>query len=124
MTMISAVAGQVLDAYPQLVQGLQVQFECADVHALADRIVEAEAVDYYWEGRVEERYLANYPSFELDEDDDLADERCRIACLSRFADCWHVATFVVNGEGQALDLLWRRSFDDREEADRLFQSAR
>ena len=123
MAMVSLAQAQVRDGYSQLVRELQAEFKCADVRALAERIVESEAMDFYWEARVDERYLGQYQGFETISDV-LEGELVRVVCLSRFAGSWHVGTFVVNGEGQALDLLWRRSFDDRATADEAFESAR
>ena len=123
MTMVSRVPAGARDAYSQLVRELQAEFDCADIEALAERIVESEAADFYWQARVLERYLGQYASIETDGDD-LSDELARVACLSRFAGRWHVGTFLVDGEGQALDLLWKQSFDERSVADAAFRSAR
>ena len=122
MTAISAISQCQSDAYGQLVRELQAEFEHADVGALADRIVEAEAADFYWEARVRERYLG--PDFSgiagVDGDEE---EWVRIAFLSFLAGKWHAGTCIVDGEGRAVDLLWKRSLEDREEAEMTFRRA-
>lgn len=123
MTMISTMNAPAKDGYAELVRELQAEFQCADVDALAERIVAAEAADFYWEARVKERYLGQHVEVEIDANE-LSDELVRVACLSQFARRWHVGTFLVNGEGQAIDLVWIRVFDDRGEAEIAFLGAR
>lgn len=83
---------------------------------LAERIVEAEAVDFLWDARVKERYLGQH----IDAGLGIADEEVelsRIAVLSRVCGKWHVAACLVDGEGVALDLLWKQSFESRSAAE-------
>jgi hypothetical protein len=90
---------------------------------LADRIVESEASDFYWEARVRERYLGQH--FGHDDDaDDAGEELARVAILSVFAGRWHVGTCLVDGEGRAAGLLWKRSFAAFPEAEAAFARAR
>ena len=123
MTMISTIAERVEDGYSQLVRELRAEFRHHDVGALADRIVESEAADFYWEARVRERYLGQH--FGLDDDayEDGA-ELVRVAMLSAFAGRWHVGACLVDGDGRAAGLLWRRSFEGRAEAEAAFARAR
>ena len=123
MTIISAVPGGSGDAYARLVEGLRLEFGCADVGALAERIFEAEKVEFHWEARVAERYLGQH--FPLDfGDEDCADELARVAILSFVAGHWHAGVCVVDDDGCAADLLWSRSFQRREDAAEAFARAR
>ena len=123
MTMVSLISDGPKDGYSQLVRELQAEFRHGDVGELADRIVESEAGDFYWEARVQERYLGQH--FGLDDDADHAgEELARVAILSLFAGRWHVGACLVDGEGRAVGLLWRRSFEGRAEAEAAFAGAR
>lgn len=55
------------------------------------------------------------------EEDEL--ELARVAILAFLDGRWHVSACLVDGEGRAVDLLWKRSFDDREEAQAAFDRA-
>ncbi|HET7316418.1 MAG TPA: hypothetical protein VFI88_03205 [Sphingomicrobium sp.] len=123
MTIISAVPGGSGDAYAQLVEGLRLEFGCADIGAIAERIFDAEEVDFHWHARVQERYLGQH--FPMDfGDEDAADELSRMAFLSSVAARWHAGVCLVDGEGCAVELLWLRSFDGRVEASEAFERAR
>lgn len=88
----------------------------------AARILEAEAADFLWEARVKERYLGQHfdVGFGLGEDEM---ELARVAVLALLDGRWHVAACLVDGEGSAADLLWKRSFHGREEAEAAFDRA-
>jgi hypothetical protein len=123
MTVISLISLGSNDGYSQLVRELQAEFRHGDVGGLANRIVESEAADFYWEARVRERYLGQH--FDVDENADGFDEElARVAMLSFFARTWHVGACLVDGEGQACALLWRRSFGSFGEAEAEFTQAR
>ena len=115
MTMISATATARCDA---LVESLRAEFGVI----LADRILEAEAVDYLWEARLKERYLGQHVDVGFADDEDET-ELARVAILSFLAGVWHTASCLVDGEGTAVDLLWTRSFDSREAAEAAFDRA-
>lgn len=88
----------------------------------AARILEAEAADFLWEARLMERYLGQHFDVGLSlEEDEL--ELARIAVLAFLDGRWHVAACLVDGEGRGVDLLWKRSFDGREEAEAGFECA-
>lgn len=123
MTILSAVPGGSGDAYSKLVEGLRKQFGCADVGALAERIFEAEKVDFHWQARVRERYLGQHLSLDFG-DEDAGEDISRIAILSFLAGRWHAGICLVDGDGCAVDLLWLRSFNRREEAAEMFARAR
>jgi hypothetical protein len=115
MTMISATADTRCDA---LVEGLRAEFGAI----MADRILEAEAADYLWEARLKERYLGQHIDAGFGEFDDER-ELSRVAVLSILGGQWHTASCLVDGEGSAVDLLWKRSFDSREAAEAVFDRA-
>lgn len=115
MTTISAIADARCDA---LVDGLKAEFGAI----LADRILEAEAVDYLWETRLRERYLGQHIDIGFD-DFEHERELSRIVILSFLGGVWHTASCLVDGEGRAVDLLWKRSFDSREAAEAAFGRA-
>ena len=111
MTMISAMANGGCEA---VVEALRAEFGVV----LAARILEAEAMDFLWDARVKERYLGQH--FSLEEDDE---EFSRIAILSFLVGRWHVALCLVDGEGSAVELLWKQGFDAPDEAEAAFDRA-
>ena len=123
MTIISATPGGSGDAFAKLVEGLQMEFGCADVGALAARILETEAADFHWDARVKERYLGQHYDVDLCSDG-LVEELDRIAFLSFLAGRWHAGVCLVDGEGRASDLLWVRSFECRVDAEEAFACTR
>ena len=115
MTMISAIAN---GAFEARITALEAEFGAI----LAGRIIEAEAVDFLWEARVKERYLGQHFDICFPPDDkDM--ELSRIAVLSCFSGKWHVGVCLVDGEGGPVDLLWKQSFESRNEADAAFERA-
>ena len=123
MTIISATLGSSGDPYARLVEGLRMELGCNDIAALADRIFEAEKADFHWQARVRERYLGQH--FPLDfADEDANEDVSRMAILSFVAARWHAGICLVDGDGCALDLLWLRSFDRRDDAAEAFARAR
>ena len=88
---------------------------------LAERILEAEAPDFIWEARVRERYLGQHVGDGLggDNDQDLS----RMAVMSLLDGRWQVAVVLVDGEGDAAELVWRRRLSSREEAEHVFRTA-
>lgn len=83
---------------------------------LAERIIEAEAVDFLWDARVQERYLGQQIGWDFD-DEDASQELSRVSILSVLDDRWCVGLCLVDGEGAAVELLWKRSFECRGEAE-------
>jgi len=116
MTIISATSSGGCEA---VVDALYAQFGAV----LAARIIESEAVDFLWDARVRERYLGQH--FDVwfgDEEGET--ELARVAILSCLRGRWHVAACLVDGEGTAVDLLWKRTFSSRDEAKSSFIHAR
>jgi len=115
MTTISAIENGRCD---MIVDALRAEFGAI----VAERILEAEAADFLWDARVKERYLGQH----LDDDFGISDgggELSRVAILSFLAGRWHAGMCLVDGEGRAVDLLWKRTFDGREEAEAAFACA-
>ena len=108
MNMISTI-GRSCDA---AVEALRAEFG----GVLAERIIEAEAVDFLWESRVRERYLGQQIGVDLD-DEEASQELSRVAILSVLEGRWHVGACLVDGEGAAVELLWKRQFPGRGEAE-------
>ena len=102
-----------------LVDALQAEFG----GILAARILEAEAVDFLWDARLAERYLGQHISDEIDAED-ASQEHSRVLILSHLAGVWHVGLCLVDGGGTPVELLWKRPFGSREEAELGFAQAR
>ncbi len=83
---------------------------------LAEQIIEAEALDFLWDARVRERYLGQHFSCDLD-DDEASQELFRIAILSVLDGSWYAGMCLVDGEGVAVELLWKRVFQCCAEAE-------
>ncbi|HEX5184974.1 MAG TPA: hypothetical protein VFW19_17685 [Allosphingosinicella sp.] len=89
---------------------------------MAARMVEAEAADFLWETRVSERYLGQHLDVEFGGDDECI-ELSRIAVLSLLDRRWHASVCLVDGEGAAVDLLWKQDFQRRDEAEAAYDRA-
>lgn len=122
MTIISDIQGAG-DAYAQLVDGLRMEFGCADVAAVAERIFAAEKVDFLWAARLRERYLGQHHALDCG-DECVGDDVSRIAILSFLGGRWHAGICLVDGDGCAVDLLWSRGFERHDEAAETFARAR
>ena len=83
---------------------------------LAERIIDAEAVDFLWGARIRERYLGQQIGWDW-EDEVASQELSRIAILSVLDGRWYVGMCLVDGEGMAVELLWKRQFPGRGEAE-------
>ena len=115
MTMISVMGN---GAFQARIEVLEAEFGAIQ----AARIMDSEAVDFMWEARVRDRYLGQHFDVGFPPDGEEM-ELSRIAVLSAFSGRWHAGTCLVDGEGQPVDLLWKRSFSDREEAEAAFDRA-
>ena len=115
MTMISAIPNRRCD---MVADALRAEFGVV----LAARIMEAEAADFLWDARVRERYLGQHLDVGLGHEDEEM-ELARIAILSLLGGRWHVAACLVDGDGLAVDLLWKQKFDDLNEAEAAFDRA-
>ena len=108
MNMISAISNCDCDA---IVENLRAEFGAI----LAERIIEAEAIDFLWEGRIRERYLGQYVAGI--DDLEMSEDVSRIAVLSSIGGRWYVGMCLVDGEGDAVDLLWKLEFGGRVDAE-------
>ena len=59
---------------------------------------------------MKERYLGQHFDVGLGVDEDDI-ELARIAILSFLGGRWHAGMCLVDGEGRAVDLLWKQSFE-------------
>ena len=115
MTTISAISNGGCEA---VVDALRAEFG----GVLADRIIESEPADFLWNARVKERYVGQHLDVWFG-DEQGETELARIAILSFLGGRWHAALCLVDGEGMAADLIWRRSFNRRDEAVAAFDRA-
>jgi len=115
MTIISAMGNRGCEA---TVDALRAEFGAI----MAERILEAEAAEFFWDARVKERYLGQHfdVGFGIDEDEI---ELARIAILSFLGGHWHVGSCLVDGDGRPVDLLWKQTFDRQDEAEAAFDRA-
>jgi hypothetical protein len=102
-----------------LVEALRAEFG----GILAERIVEAEAADFLWEARFRERYFGQHLDA-IGDEDEATEEMSRVAVLSVLNGIWHVGICLVNGEGAAVDLVWKRPFGSVREAEIAFDQVR
>jgi hypothetical protein len=93
---------------------------------LAERIIEAEALDFLWDARVRERYLGQHfgSGFDDNDDDEASQEFSRVAILSMLDGSWYAGMCLVDGEGVAVELLWKRQYGCRAEAEFKLLGAR
>jgi hypothetical protein len=102
-----------------LVSGLAQEFGSGAATALAERFLDAEAVDFHWNARSRERWLGAYES--LDEEDVELD---RIAIMGLLRGAWFVAVCIVDGEGQPHAMSGCRTFGRRLDAEVALSAAR
>jgi hypothetical protein len=112
---ISAASDRVMAA---LISGLEIEFGRGAGEALAHRFLEAEAVDFHWDARVQQRWIGAY--HDIDDDDFELD---RVAIFGRLDGDWFVATMIVDGEGNAHGMLGHRAFGSRVAAQKAFGGA-
>lgn len=90
---------------------------------LAERILEAEAAEFLWESRIRERYLGQHLDM-IPDDESMSEDVSRVAALSFLDGRWHAGICLVDGEGEPIELVWKRTFDSRDEAEYAFGHAR
>ncbi|AOH86698.1 hypothetical protein AWL63_10750 [Sphingomonas panacis] len=94
-----------------LVSGLEVEFGHTVAEALAHRFLEAEETDFLWDARVQERWIG---ADESGDDEDIELDRVRI--FGRLDGRWFVAVMIVDGDGNARDVIGKREFGRRRQA--------
>jgi hypothetical protein len=118
MSMIQSIGAASDRVMAALVSGLEIEFGRGAGEALAHRFLEAEAVDFHWDARVQERWIGAYESI---DDDEFELDLVRIIGL--LDGCWFVATMIVTGDGDAHGMMGQRTFDDYREALGAFGAA-
>lgn len=112
---ISDAADRVMAA---LVSGLELEFGRGAGEALAHRFLEAEAVEFHWDARIEERWIGAYPGI---GDEDVELDRVRV--LGQLDGRWFVAVMLVDGDGNAHGMLGKREFRSAGAARQAFADA-
>ena len=112
MQSIGATSDRVMEA---LVSGLEIEFGRGAGEALAHRFLEAEECDFYWDARLEERWVGTYESVD-DEDFELD----RVAIFGCLDGKWFVAVMLVDGDGNAHGIMGKRKFRKVAEARQAF----
>lgn len=102
-----------------LVAGLELEFGCGAGEALARRFLEAEEADFYWDARLEERWIG---AWESADDEDL--ELDRIAVCGRLEGTWFSAFMLVDGNGQVHGMTRCRAFSSLVQAREAMLDAR
>jgi hypothetical protein len=105
MAYVSAIGAGACEAR---VDALRAEFGAV----LAARILDAEELDFLWDGRISERYLGQQFGSECDDGSELS----RIAIVSFLDGSWHAAVCLADGDGDARALLWKQRCADRAEA--------
>ena len=116
MTYVSAIGSGACEG---LVDALRAEFGAV----LAARILEAEELDFLWDGRVLERYLGQHFGLDFGVVADDQTELSRVAILSFLDGVWCAAVCVADGDAAAMTLLWLRRCDGYEEAAAAFERA-
>jgi len=106
------------DRFPQLVRDLEIEFGSDGLDAVVERFVAAELGEFVWDGRIAERDLGTYESFEDDEFE--GSDRVRI--LSIFRGRYRVATCVVDRSRRLQMMLVSREFGDLPSAEIAFRN--
>lgn len=91
-----------------LVAGLEQEFGRGAAEGLARHFLEAEEVDFRWDARSEERWLAAY-----EDPDDAGFELDRVAICGCLDGEWFTAIMLVDGDGNARDMTGCRVASDR-----------
>ncbi|RZF60784.1 hypothetical protein EWE75_21195 [Sphingomonas populi] len=105
---VSVASDRVMAA---LVSGLEIEFGHAVGEALAHRFLKAEEADFLWDARVQERWIGTYEGT-----DEEVIELDRVRIFGRLNGRWFVAVMVVDGDGNARDVIGKREFGRRRQA--------
>jgi hypothetical protein len=93
-------------AMAQGISGLEHEFG-----PITAQIIAGEEADFLWEARETERWIGAYEGSE-DEDFDLD----LVAIVGRLDGAWFAAKLIIDGEGQAYDVVSRCNFTSRNAA--------
>lgn len=119
MMEVQSIGGASDRVMAALIAGLEIEFGRGAGEALAERFLAAEESEFYWEARVEERWLGAYAS--VDEEDIELDW---VAVMGRLDGRWFVAVCIVDGDEVAHGMMGRRAFGCEREAREAFADAR
>lgn len=92
MTMLHTQPHAALDRFPQLRRDLLAEFGAEGIDAVVEHFIEAEQVDFHWDGRIAEVNLGAWES--LDDEDRTFE---KVAILGYFRARYYVATCLVDG---------------------------
>ncbi|WP_342241255.1 hypothetical protein [Inquilinus sp. OTU3971] len=106
------------DRFPQLVRDLETEFGRDGLDAVVERFAEAELGEFVWDGRIAERDLGAYESF----DDDEFEGSDLVRILSVFRGRYRVATCVVDRSRRLQMMLVMNEFDDLSSAEFAFRN--
>lgn len=115
-----------MSAFQQQIDGCSGQLDALRTEfgaVLADRIMQSELVDFIWPARLKERYLGQQEHCSNAWSEE-PEELSRIAVLSRLDHNLFVAMCLVDGDGEAAELIWHRSFERQRDAEIAFEQAR
>ena len=104
------------DRFPQLVRDLTEEFRSEEIGVVVERFIEAEQVDFCWEGRLTENPLGPHEDSFDGEEDPLE----LVAILGIFRGRYYVATCVLDSKERLHSMLRLRHFDGFENAERAF----
>lgn len=83
-------------------------------------LLNAETADFHWDVRQNERHLGRYQSQDPDEGEELD---C-VAIIGWIGGHWFAATCIVDGDGNAHDLIGLRHFASAWDAEEAFACQR
>lgn len=106
------------DRFPQLVRDLEIEFGRGGLDAVVERFAEAELAEFVWDGRIAERDLGAFESF----DDDEFEGSDRVRILSIFHGRYRVATCIVDRSRRLQMMIVSREFDDLPSAENAFRN--
>lgn len=86
-------------------------------HTLSAQFIAAEETDFCWDARHSERWLGCWEG--LESDDIELDRIAIVGCLERQ---WFIATLLVDGDGCANAVLFRRNFTGEMAARKAFNA--
>lgn len=112
---ISPASDRVMET---LISGLELEFGRGAAEGLARRFLAAEECDFYWDARVDERWIGAYESAEQDDF-----ELDRVAICGRFDGYWFAAMCVLDGDGMAHGMTGKRQFRSVRAAWQAFEMA-
>ena len=115
MTMFQPVGKAADRVMATLSAGLAIEFGSLAGEALARRFLEAEAPEFRWDARHEERWIGRYEAW-IDDDFDLD----RVAIFGQLDGRWFAAVCIVDGDGMAHGMTGHRIAQDRSEAVEIF----